>query len=189
MKINSLNLQKGLGMAELIISLAILLILGALLVIFYVGYNQSLSFLTASENVNASAGAVVADMSSTIRLADQVLSSHNFSGTIYTTSSTTLVIELPTIDAAGTIQATKHDYVAYFMSGGIIKKITDADALSSRKTGIHVLSNVGTYLSFGLDTWVVANALVVTVDVRTSATVRSQTSQSQITQQIYLRNK
>lgn len=145
------------------------------------GYQQA--FMAAG-----SAGTALNAFEAAILPADQVLSSHIFSGVTYPSATTTLVLELPAIDASGAVIAGVYDYIVFYSSSGTLYRLTQASVQSARVSGIKQLSTTLQILSFTYDNSDFTKVSSVTIDIQTQAAFKQQTVQNHLREQVYLRN-
>lgn len=146
------------------------------------GYQQA--FMAAAGSSGASMNALEA----AVLPASQALSSHNFSGTSYSSATTTLVLELPSVDSLGNIIPGANDYVAFYASSTALYRLTQAYASSVRVSGLKKLSTTLSSLSFTYDNADFTKVTNVTADIQTQAQFKQQTVQSRLREQLYLRN-
>jgi hypothetical protein len=146
------------------------------------GYEQAFiaSAGSASNTVNA--------LEASVLPAEQVLTSYNFSGTTYTSTTTSLVLQIPSIDSSGNIVSGAKDYVAFYASSTKLYRLVSANAQSVRVSGRTQLSASLLSISFTYDNADVTRSTSVTADVQTRAQYKQQVLQSRLTEQLYLRN-
>ncbi len=181
-------MKRGYSIIETVVVIAISVVALVALANIYVTFNalygnQQIFLATAG-----SAGTVVNALEAAILPADQVLASYTFSGTPYASSATTLVLELPSVDASGDLIAGAKDYIVFYTSGTMLYRLTEAHAGSARASGRKQLSATVSAISFTYDNADMTKATSVTADVQTSAQFKQQTAQGHLTEQIYLRN-
>jgi hypothetical protein len=154
----------------------------------YVVYGRSILVEQSSINITLGGSSIMDAVRTAGLQASHVVASHAFSGVTYTSTTTTVVFELPSVDAAGAVITNTYDYIAIFASSTSAYQLTSAavgsDRVSGQKlltTSLSALSYTYNSVSFPLVTDVVANAT-------TSALVRGVTTQAHFLQHIYLRN-
>lgn len=179
----------GFTLVETIIVVALFVIMTTILVNFYLNFSQNFSYLQANVDVSETSGMVVSAVAGAASQADLILSSHTFSSTTYTTSSSTLVLELPSVDSYGTIITGSHDYVVFYTNGSSVYQVTQPAAGSVRTARTKQLSSNLSSLTFTYDNASLSLAQKVDVDVQTQKSVGTQSLSSHLHQQIYLRNK
>ena len=181
-------MNRGFTLLELLLVTFLFgLILIALFDMFF-GYKKIFDIEQSFVRATGGARDVVAAVSKTARDADQVVSSHTFSGTPYTSGTTTAVFELPSINSSGDTIASTYDYVAIYASGTDAYQLTEVGVGSSRSAGTRHLTDVLQSMTFTYNSNSFANVKQVTVDVTASSTARQQTAQQHLREQIYLRN-
>lgn len=183
------NLSKGITLIELLIGLAVFAILILFLANFFNSYYDSFSNLQASNSVSQSTAILINSASNAIRQASSIVDSKVISGNTYTSDATTMVLELPSIDASSNVISGKYDYMVFYLNSGNIHWLISPDASSSRKSVSQVISSYITSLTFTYDNAIVASATKVDISVTAQRQVKSKTFQSTLTQQVYLRNK
>ena len=79
-----------------------------------------------------------------IRSAAQVVSNVG----AYTTTDSSIVLMVPSIDALGEIVESKYDYIIYEIQDGDIYRIVQADASSARQSENHIIAHYCSSLTF-----------------------------------------
>ena len=120
--------------------------------------------------------------------ADHIVANHAFSGFQRSTGTTTVVFELPSVDASGSIVPNTYDYVGIYASGTEAYRVLDAGSGSARISGTKRLSDALDSLSFTYDSSDVSLATNVLLEATTSAVVKGVTSEMHLYERIYLRN-
>ncbi len=180
--------QKGFTIIETLIVLFLVSLVTMAMLQLYLSFYASYAVQNASINASYSAGQIVNETSRLALQADAIIASHIFSGTTYTTGSTTIVLEIPSINSSGDIIAGKHDYAAVNFSTTIVTRALDADASSARVSGTKLLSDVAGNLTFTYNNGSPTLATNVTIDILTQSQVKQQTLKSHLIQKVYLRN-
>ncbi len=173
---------------EVVIALALFSLMLLALVRFFISYNTSYGFERVLVSTSHSASLLMDEVTGAILPADQVLTSHTFSGVSRTSSASTLVLELPAIDATGAVIAGSYDYIAFYTDGTSVYEAVDANASSSRTSRTRLLSDTIQSLTFSYDNVSFPAVTSVTVDVTTSASFKTQSTQTHLREQVYLRN-
>jgi type II secretory pathway component PulJ len=178
----------GFTLIEVTIVIALFIIILLALMQFFVSYNTRFALDQAQVATASSAGTAMASLAEDVRVADDIVATHTFSGTTYTTGTNVLVLELPSIDSTGTVITTTSDYIAYYLSNGMIYRVIAADAGSARHSGTKELSDSGNSLSFTYSNADPTLASSVVVDIVTSKVNRGETIQTHLTNTLHLRN-
>lgn len=100
--------------------------------------------------------------------ADRVVVSHNFGGNTYSSGSTTVIFELPSIDTSGTIIVGSYDYIGYVMNGNSVYRYADIASGSSRRSGTKLLTTSLTNLTITYDSADFATVTTTTLSATTS---------------------
>lgn len=181
-------MHRAFTLIETVITIALSVVLFLAVTQLYILYQNTIKMQESTLSVQTG----VSNISSAVRFAalqaDQIVVSHMFSGAIYTSSATTSIFELPSIDETGNVIDGDHDYIGIFASGTQAYELTDASIASTRNSGEKQLTSVLQALLFMYDNVSVADATSVTVEATTSATVRQQPVSAHLREQIHLRN-
>lgn len=127
----------------------------------------------------------------TIQQSSRVLNSADISGTTYTTSSTVLVLKVPTVNSSGQIIAGSYDTVVYRRNPSNLselQEITDAQSGSSRFDGTHIIARFVTNLLFRYNNIDYSSASTVTTFLKTGDMVRGALKESANQITVRLRN-
>lgn len=181
--------QQGFTLAETLVVVVVAVLIGTAVVSMWIGYNNYFSLELAQASVGSDAERIMSQAEVAALQASGVASSHTFSGTTITSTSSALVLQVPSIDSSGTILANTYDYIALYASSTNAYKAIDAAAGSSRTTGTTKLSASLQSLSFTYYTSPVTSATSTFIDVRTAATLLRGTAASHLSETLYFRNK
>jgi hypothetical protein len=130
------------------------------------------------------------EMESLTLPADAVLQTHTFIGGTYTSSSTVLVLEIPSVDSSGNTIASTHDYAVFYSVGTTSAyRLLEANALSTRVSGTKLLSSTMKAFTFTFNDADFTKVNIVTVDVQTQAQVKQDTVSDHRSEQMRLRNQ
>ena len=122
--------------------------------------------------------------------ADAIVASKVVSGTTYTTSSSTLILELPSINSSGDIISSTYDYAVITLSPSTtVSRILSANASSARISGTKKLSDLVNSITFSYDSATPSLSKKISIDIVTQTQVKQEIVQAHLTQQVYLRNK
>ncbi len=120
--------------------------------------------------------------------AKNVLLSYPFGGTTYTTDSTTLVLQIPSVNSAGTIITGSSDYVAFYIVAGILYRHTLPAAGSIRPAGVLTLSTTVQSLTFTYNNVDFTKVSNVVADIQTLIQYKQEALSSRLIGQWNLRN-
>lgn len=183
--------NRGVTLIETMVGLAISALLVVILsycLIIVLRLNEAQKTISA---LTSSTDRGIYRISSSIQQSSQILTSAVISGTTYTTSSTVLVLKIPTINSSGQIISGSYDTVVYRRNPSDLselQEITDAQSGSQRFDGTHLIARFVTNLLFRYNNSDYSSASAATVFLKTGATVRGvlKESANQIT--VRLRN-
>jgi hypothetical protein len=155
-------------------------------VIFH--FNENVSYEQAAAQSSGSASVLTRELTSFILPANAVLQTHTFSASNHTSSSTALVLEIPSIDSAGNVIANTYDYAAFYVVGADAYRLLEANALSARTSGTKLLSPTVSALTFTYNNADFTLVDTVTLDVQTQASVKQYLLSDHRREQVRLRN-
>lgn len=170
----------------IVIALSITMMIALGLLIFT--FNKISSYEQASSASSGSASAVMREIESLVVPAHAVLQTHTFSGSTRTSSSTALVLEVPSYDSSGNVIANTYDYAAFYVTGTNAYRLLEANASSKRVSGTKQLSSTVSALTFTYSSSDFTKVSTTTVDVRTQAQVKQDIFTDHRREQIRLRN-
>ncbi len=179
---------RGFTLLEVVITLGIFVVMFIALVSFFVSSNSTFLYDRSYVDTASGAEAVMTALSQAALQADAVSSSHTFSTGTFTTGTSTLVLELPAVDSAGTVIASTYDYIVFYTSGDSVYERTEAAAGSARRTATKFLTANASALTFTYDSSDMSAVTKVTADIETEATAKGSTLTSHLSQQFRLRN-
>lgn len=134
--------QKGFTLPELIIASTVAVVISGLLLVIMV--NSTGLFYEQSSKVSqgVSANDALSDVRQTARSAISVAVQYPETGTPeYTSSQTTAVFKVASIDSSGDIIFNTSDYIVYYLDDNKLYERTAPNAQSNREDKIRVLSN------------------------------------------------
>ncbi|MCX6786962.1 MAG: type II secretion system protein [Candidatus Kaiserbacteria bacterium] len=180
--------QRAFTLIETIIVIALsvcmMIALGSLLYSF----NSISGFQQASLQSSGSASIIMREVESLTFPADAVLQTHQFLNASYTSSSTALVLEIPSVNSSGNVISNTYDYAAFYIVGTNAYRLLEANALSKRSSGTKQLSSTVYTLTFAYDNVDFTKANIVTIDVQTQAYAKQNILSDHRHEQIRLRN-
>jgi type II secretory pathway pseudopilin PulG len=181
-------MKRGFTLIETVIAVAITVFLFLGLAVLFVAFMRLYREQQAAWNTRDAVGITLRALEDAVIPASHVLATRSFSGTTYATSGDVLVLELPSVDDDGSIESGKYDYAAFYLSDGIVYRITSADASSARVSGTRALGRLVTGLSFSYDAADVTQATIVTATVAASSSASGASVAEQFSESIRLRN-
>ena len=153
-------------------------------------FNKTSGYELAASQSSGSASAILREVEALSLPADAVLQSHTFTTGTYTSSSTALVLEIPSVDSSGAIVSNAYDYAVFYVSSTTLYRRLEANASSVRGTGTKQLSTTVNALTFTYNNADFTQVNTVTVDVQTQSVVKQYnlTLTDHRKEQIVLRN-
>ncbi len=188
MKFSPRTIQGGFSFIEMVIVIAVgttmLIVLGALIF----NFNKASIYQQTLVQSSGSANALLREIKSFTLPANAVLGTHTFSSTTHTSTTTSLVLRIPSINSSGSVLTNTYDYAAFYVVGTRAYRLLEANALSNRTSGTKLLSSTISALTFAYDTTDFAAVSIVTVDIQTQASTTQEILTDQRIEQIRLRN-
>jgi len=178
----------GATLVETVVLVAITVaVLVALVNLFFI-FNTIFGYQQAFMATAGSAGASLNALEASVLPAEHVLASRNFSGTTYSSATSTLVLELPTVDNEGDIVSGAKDYVVFYASSTELYRLVEANGASARKSGRTLLSSTLSFLSFTYDNANFAQVTRVVAEIETGRQFKEDVIQSTLRGEWHLRN-
>lgn len=181
-------MTRGFTLVETVIVIAISVCMMLALGFLIYNLNETEAYQQTAAQSSGSASAIMREMESLALPADAVLQSYAFSSATYMSSSTALVLEIPSIDSSGNVTANTYDYAAFYVVGTNVYRLIETNALSARVSGTKQLSSAASALTFTYDNIDFTKVNVVTVDVQTQAHMKQNVLSDHRHEQIWLRN-
>jgi prepilin-type N-terminal cleavage/methylation domain-containing protein len=179
---------RGFTLLEVAIVIGMFVVMMAVVIQFFITYSTSYLVDRATMSVASSAGSIVNEVTELGYSADQILNSHSFGGTTYTTDATTLVLELPAINASGVVISSVYDYVVFYRVGESVYRLLEAGTGSNRTPGTKLLSDSVTSFGFTYDHATPSQASTTVVSVTAQKVVHGAPVRSQLSNTVHLRN-
>ena len=183
--------NRGITLIETIIGLtisALLVVILSYCLIIVLRLNEAQKTVSA---LTSSTDRGIYRISSSIQQSSQILSSAVIFGTTHTTSSSALVLKIPTVNSSGQIISGSYDTVVYRRNPSDLselQEITDAEAGSARFDGTHLIARFVTNLLFRYNNSNYSLASTATVFLKTGTTVRGVLKESANQTTVRLRN-
>lgn len=136
--------QTGFTLAEVLVVLGASAIIGTILVTILIQSSNIFSSQNATVNQNLSLNNASNQITQSIKFAASVASSFTNNQTTYTTSSQTIVINLPSLNNQGNVIDGKFDTLIIMPDASkpkLLKKLIFPDLASSRKAEITVIAS------------------------------------------------
>ncbi|HTK60098.1 MAG TPA: prepilin-type N-terminal cleavage/methylation domain-containing protein, partial [Candidatus Baltobacteraceae bacterium] len=107
---------RGVTMLELAVSMAVAGVVFTILGAIFIAQGRYLAIEDATAETQYNAFQILDTVGLYAISADAPIGSRTINGTAYSTGTSTLVLELPTVDQNGDLVAATHDYVAFGLS-------------------------------------------------------------------------
>lgn len=180
--------RRGFTLVEVVITAAIAIVLMLALTYMYGEFNRTFPYLESSLAVTDGSSRIVDAVREGALQATHISAAHDFSEVTYTSGTTTVVFELPSITAAGATIAGYYDYIAVSASGTVAYRLVDAASGSVRTSGTKQLTQILESLAFTYDHTNVAQATSLFVDATTTAQAGGEVLTTHIRARADLRN-
>lgn len=180
--------MRGFTLIETVVLIGVTTLIMVAISTLYVSYGRMYLAQIGLIEVTLGANAIVNAAHDAALQANQIVASHAFSGTTYTSGTTTAIFRLPAVDSAGVVLTGLYDHVAISASGTSAYQFTDAVSGSARTTGTKQLTDVLGALAFTYNTTNLTQATSTYIDATTTTTAHSQTAEIHLRERLYLRN-
>ena len=188
MKFSPRTIQNGFSLIEMVIVIAVgtamLIVLGALIF----NFNKTSIYQQTLVQSSGSANALLREIKSLALPANAVLETHTFSSATHTSTTTSLVLRIPSINGSGSVITNTYDYAAFYVAGTKAYRLLEANALSNRTSGTKLLSSTISTLTFTYNNVSFPAVNTITVDIRTQASTTQEMLTDRRIEQIRLRN-
>jgi Tfp pilus assembly protein PilV len=178
----------GFTLVEVVIAILLFVLLIGGIVKLYTTYSTLYRVQKSQMDVTHSASTLENEVHAAVLQADAIIASHTFSGTSYTSGSTTVILELPSITSAGDTIASTYDYIVFYASTTNAYEVISLGTGSVRPGGTRHLSSSISNLTFTYNNASPALATSTDASVTTRGTVKNQTITTTVHQKTYLRN-
>ena len=184
-------MKKAFTLVELLLVIAILAIISTILTAVIVRYNffyqrQQLDITASIDN-----RLILDDMAANARQGVNIVADLTVDGNTFTTSATTLILALPTIDQFEQTIFGVSDYVLYYQDSTdpkLLRKLIVPDTQSKRPAASQILTSNLKTIDFAYNNADPQQAQVLTVILETSKTEAGQERIAKDTIQVKLRN-
>jgi len=180
--------RSGFTFIEMVVVVGVSAFVALALALLYLNFNTLLNSENGQIAAANDAGRILTEVEALTLPADQVLASHSFAGTTYSSGASTLVLELPSIDSTGAVVAGKYDYAVIYQTSSTTTRILAPDAASARQGGTKRLAATVNSLAFAYDNTDFTLVSKVDVDVQTSSVSKGKTVTAHLHEALYLRN-
>lgn len=144
-------LSAGISLIEMLVAVSIAMILSLALLGLYQAYGRLYGLGQAQFSAVGGVRVPLAEIVEYISQARRVVASQDFGGTLYTSSSSTLVAQIPAVDANNRVVANSWDYVVFYKSGTRLYRQLQPAAESARSGASRQLTDVAASLVFSYD--------------------------------------
>lgn len=188
---NPMQKNKGMTLVETMMGIFIGIILIMIVSFGFIIITRLNQTNAVISNLTTSTDRSIYRITSTIQQSNQILSSTVINSTTYTTSSTVLVLKVPSIDSLGQVIVNSYDTVIYRKNpsnSSELQEITDAQINSIRIDGTHIFSRFVTNLLFRYNNTDVTLSQLATVYLKNGNYVRGELKESANQATVRLRN-
>jgi Tfp pilus assembly protein PilW len=182
-------MMRGFTLMETVITIAFSVIIMLAIATLYLNFNKLYLYQQTYVATAVSARDVINAIDAAVLPADAVVSSHTFSGVAITTATSSLVLELPSINSSGDIIAGVHDYIGFATTSTDLFERVDPGTGSVRVTSSKRVGALVDSLFFGYGSGSATQASVISATTTTKLVTKDGTVQTTLHGQFYLRNK
>lgn len=153
---------RGVTIIETVVVLSIFAVASIVIGSLYIGHSRLYSAENGAANVKMQKSIFIKNIMEAAESASGIAAARSFGGIARASSSSTVILELPAVDANGNILPEKFDYEVFYREGNKVFAETSADAASSRKNLKRRLSDTAKNLIFQYNSALPQDATVVT---------------------------
>lgn len=168
----------------IVISTLMLIVLGN----FYLNFNKAVRNDGSLMAVAGGAANVIQGAEKLVLPASRILTSHTFAVGTFSSNASTLVVEIPSIDATGNQISNAYDYGVLYVQGTNANLVIEKSASSVRVAQKKLLTGALGSLTFTYNDASTTLATLVTVDVVASTSIKEGLRTTHLTEQLNLRN-
>ncbi len=181
-------MTRAFSLIETVIIIALMTIMMLALANLYFNFNSLYAYQQTFVATTRSAGLAINALGAAVLPADQVLISHTFSNGTFSSGTTVLVLELPTVDTSGSVVSGAHDYIAFYLTGTDLYELTAADSTSARTSGTKKIATLVDSLTFTYDNSDFTKVTNVATDIVAKLAIKQGVAQTHLHETFYLRN-
>ncbi len=181
--------NRGFTLTETVVVIGLYVVILLALTNVYLTFTRLYAYQQTFVPVAQSAGGALDAITAAVLPASHVLAQHTFSGTTRSSDATTLVLKSPSLTSSGSIIAGTYDYIAFYLNGSDLYRLTEIGTGSVRVAGTKRVGSMVNSLTFTYDNANFALVTKVDTDITAQTAVRGQTVGSHLRQQTFLRNK
>ncbi|MCG2693920.1 prepilin-type N-terminal cleavage/methylation domain-containing protein [Candidatus Parcubacteria bacterium] len=177
--------RSGLTLIEVVVSISIFVVTIIVISSLFIYHSKLFSLQESAGSLKLQKTLFVKRFREAAEPAKAITPSKTIGGHLYTSSSSTIIFQIPAIDASDNIINETYDYIAMYRENTDLFIETDADALSQRKDIKQKLANTAVNLIFRYDASTPADASLVNGYLK----LEGNNASDEITVSTYLRNK
>jgi len=186
------GINRGLTLIELIIYIAISTLVLTILFELFIQQTRLGNRRASQTDIERSAVTGIEIVKSAIQSANTVVSSHSFDGVAFSSSSSTLILELPSVDSSGDIVSGSSDFMVFFQdqnNQSLLKMTTVAGVGSARPSHTRVIANFVDTVQFSYNKGNIVLADTINVSLNTKTVIGTETLYKTTEAKIKIRNK
>ena len=176
---------KGFTLIETLIAISILVVASIIIGSLFVSHSKLYVMQEQAGSMKIQKTLFAKHLQEKGGAAKSVIASRTFSSIPRTSSTSTVIFQIPAIDASGDIISGTYDYIVFYCESDNLFMETDADALSNRKDIKQKVAGKVDSVTFRYDNSVPASAKIVSGYLY----MKSGTAEDEIGVSVYLRNK
>lgn len=145
------KLSAGVSLIETLVTVAIAMVLTLALLGLYQVYGNLYGLGRMHFSAVGGVRSPLSEIVEYVSQAHRVAESHDFGGVVYSSGSSTLVLEIPSVNADSRTVAESWDYVVFYKDGERLYRRLQPAASSARSALTRQLSDVAANLAFSYD--------------------------------------
>lgn len=178
----------GVTLIETLVAVGLVLVIALSLLSVYGIYGKLYGLGQAQFSTLGGARSALTEVTNYTAQAYRVVASRIINGGNYVSGASTLILQLPAVDAAGKTINNTWDYVVFYASSSNFYRYAEVNALSARMGGQKLLTSSLNSLNFSYDSVDFTQVKKVTLDLSTRASQNHVPVVNQVTGQVMLKN-
>jgi prepilin-type N-terminal cleavage/methylation domain-containing protein len=187
-KFESKKNESGFTLVEMVIVIALLSLLLLAFLNLFDNHGKLFNFESGRIRTTSGTRFAMSELQKYTLQAESVLVSATVNGTSYSSSSSVMVLRLPSVDASNNAIDSTWDYVAFYLTGTNLYRTVEANGSSVRASGTKLLSDTVSSLSFTYNSADFTQVNQIDVDLTSQLQIKNSAVSSREQQKLYLRN-
>lgn len=181
-------MNRGYTLVETVVTIGIMIAALAAITTLYLTFYNMYFHEQAMVETTGSAGRTMTKLELAILPADQVVASYTTGGQTYISTTTSLVLSVPSVDASGNIVAGAKDYFVFATSSSTLYQRVFPNAASTRSAGTTTLSTSIKVFRLSYNATPIASSTGITATTTTEVVMKGVAVTQTVQEFLQLRN-